>query len=91
MWLYIFVIPLAIILIIGGLLAGGVYTIVFLPIAVIIAVGSILYTMWASSQRSPNLSREREQVSPLPHTGHANTAATPSSPEQLTDARRAEQ
>lgn len=91
MWLYIFVIPLAIIMIIGGLIAGGIYTIVFLPIAVIIAAGAILYTMWASSQRRPNVEQERERVSPLPHTGHANTAATPGTPDQLTDARRAEQ
>ncbi len=91
MWLYIFVIPLAILMIVGGLLAGGIYTIVFLPIAVIIAVGGIIYTMWASSQRPPNLEREREQVSPLPHAGHANTAPAPSTPDQLVDARRAEQ
>jgi hypothetical protein len=35
--LHIFVIPLAIVMIIGGLLAGGIFTIVFLPLAAPIA------------------------------------------------------
>lgn len=91
MWLYIFVIPLVIVMLVGGLLAGGIFTIVFLPLALIIVAATIIYTMWAGSNDPPNLRREREHVEPLPHTGHANTAATPSTPDQLVDARRGEQ
>ena len=91
MWLYIFVVPLAVLMFIGGLLAGGIYTIVFLPVAVIIAGATILYTMWASSHRPADISGERERVQPLPHSEHANTRPAPSSPERLVDARRAEQ
>lgn len=91
MWLYIFVVPLAIIMFVGGLLAGGIYTIVFLPIAVIIAAAMVIYTMWASAHEPPKIRDEREQVRPLPHTGHANTAPAPSTPDQLVDTRRGEQ
>ena len=91
MWLYIFVIPLAIVMFVGGLLAGGIYTIVFLPIAVIIAAAAVLYTMWASSHEPSQIRAEQERVEPLPHTGHANSAPAPATPDQLVDARRAEQ
>lgn len=91
MWLFFLVAPLAIFLIVGGLLAGGIYTIVFLPIAVIIAVGSIIYTMWGSSTEPRNIPGERERVKPLPHTPPPDTAPGPMTPDQLVDARRAEQ
>jgi hypothetical protein len=91
MWLFLFVLPLAVILLIGGLLSGGIYTIVFLPIAVIVVVGAVLYTMWGRATEPKNVPGEREQVQPLPHTAHSNTAATPSSPSQLVDAQRREQ
>jgi len=91
MWLYIFIVPLAIIMLVGGLLAGGIYTIVFLPIAVIIAVAAVLYTMWGSRTSRETVPSEREDVRPLPHSGHGNTAPTPSTPDQLVDARRGEQ
>jgi hypothetical protein len=91
MWLYIFVVPLVVVMIIGGLLAGGIFTIVFLPIAVIIVAAAVIYTMWAQSTDRENIPGERERVKPLPHTGHRNTAAAPSTPDQLVDARRGEQ
>lgn len=91
MWLFFFALPLAIILIVGGLLAGGIYTIVFLPVAVIIAGGAIIYTMWGRATEPQNVPGERERVKPLPHTDHANTGGAPSSPDQLVDARRGEQ
>jgi hypothetical protein len=91
MWLLFFVVPIAIVLLVGGLLAGGIYTIVFLPIALIIAGGAVLYTMWGRSTEPQNVPGERERVQPLPHTQHANTAHAPSTPDQLVDARRAEQ
>ena len=91
MWLYIFVVPLVVVMIIGGLLAGGIFTIVFLPIAVIIVAAAVIYTMWAQSTDPENIPGERERVEPLPHTGHRNTAAAPSRPDQLVDARRGEQ
>jgi hypothetical protein len=77
MWLFFLVAPLAIFLIVGGLLAGGIYTIVFLPIAVIIAVGSIIYTMWGSSTEPRNIPGERgarEAAASHPASGHGSGA-----------------
>lgn len=91
MWLFFFALPLAIVLIVGGLLAGGIYTIVFLPIAVIIVAASIIYTMWGRATEPQNIPGEREEVKPLPHTHHSNTAPTPSNPNELADARRGRQ
>jgi len=91
MWLFFFVAPLAVVLLIGGLLAGGIYTIVFLPIALIIVVAGLLFTTWGRSTRPENVPGERERVQPLPHTDHANTAPAPSTPDQLVDARRQQQ
>jgi uncharacterized membrane protein YfcA len=91
MWLYIFVVPLVIIMLVGGLLAGGIFTIVFLPIAVIIAAAAVLYTMWGSRRSPEKIPSEREPVHPLPHSGHTNTAAAPGTPDQLVDARRGDQ
>lgn len=92
MWLIWFAIPLVIFLIVGGLLAGGIFTIVFLPIAVIIALGAYLFTLWGrSSSRRRRLPGEDEPVDPLPHTNHANTPSAPATADQLLDARRRSQ
>lgn len=91
MWLFFFVLPLAIVLIVGGLLAGGIYTIVFLPVAVIVAIGGIIYTMWGRSAQARDIPGEAERVQPLPHTNHSNTPASPTTPDQLVDAQRHQQ
>ena len=91
MWLYIFVVPLVVVMVIGGLLAGGIFTIVFLPIALIIIAATIIYTMWAQSTQPQNIPGERERVKPLPHTPHGNATSAPSTPDQLVDARQGEQ
>lgn len=88
MWLYVIGLPLLLFLVIGGLLAGGVYTIVFLPIAAIIIAGAVLYTMWGRSARPADIPGEAERVEPLPHAHHSNVAAPPTTPDQLVDARR---
>lgn len=87
MWLFFFVLPLAIVMLIGGLLAGGIFTIVFLPIALIIVAVAIASTMYGTSRNRRTLPRDRS-TAPAPNTGHTNVAAAPSSPGELTDARR---
>lgn len=91
MWLWIFVLPLAVVMVIGGLIAGGIYTIVFLPVAIIIIAAGMTYTMWGRATKQRNIPGERERVQPLPHTSPANAGSVPSTPEQLVDAQRREQ
>jgi hypothetical protein len=88
MWLIFFVVPLAIIMLIGGLLAGGIFTIVFLPLALIIAAVTVGFTMYGRSQRRPTLPSERGTTAPGPGGGLSNTPPRPSTPDDLVDARR---
>lgn len=88
MWLYIFVLPLAFVMLVGGLLAGGIFTIVFLPIAVIITAVAIAFTMYGKSSRRRTLPSDRVASPPPPDSGHVNVAESPSQPGDLVDARR---
>jgi amino acid permease len=87
MWLIFFVVPLAILMLIGSLLAGGIFTIVFLPIALIIVGVAIAFSMYGTSQNRRRLPRD-QSTAPAPNTGHSNVPAAPNSPGELTDARR---
>jgi hypothetical protein len=87
MWLMFFVVPLAIVMLIGGLLAGGIFTIVFLPIALIIVVVAVGFAIYGSSEGRRRLPSD-EPTMPAPSTGHSNVPAGTSSPGELTDARR---
>lgn len=88
MWLFYFVLPLAIVMIVGGLLAGGIYTIVFLPVAIIIAFIVIAFTMYGKSSQRRTLPSDRPQMAPSGTTEHANVAPRPDTPDELVDARR---
>jgi hypothetical protein len=87
MWLFFFVLPLAVVMLIGGLLAGGIFTIVFLPVALIIVAVAIGFTIYGSSQNRRELPGDRS-TAPAPSTGNTNVAPAPNSPGELTDARR---
>lgn len=88
MWLYIFVLPLAFVMLVGGLLAGGIFTIVFLPLALIIAAIAIGFTIYGKSSNRRTLPGDVAASPPPPDSGHANVAESPSSPSDLVDARR---
>ncbi|HEY2318845.1 MAG TPA: hypothetical protein VGH67_11120 [Solirubrobacteraceae bacterium] len=91
MWLVIFVVPLGIIMLIGGLLAGGIYTIVFLPIALIVVVMAGLFMLWGKSQSRRSLPSDRATTAPAQSTEYSNTPPRPSTPDELVDARRSVQ
>jgi hypothetical protein len=91
MWLVTLAFPIIVVMVVGGLIAGGIYTIVFIPVAVIIGGFALVYTIWGRSTKQSNIPGERERVRPLPHTQHSNTAASPATPDQLVDAQRQQQ
>jgi hypothetical protein len=92
MWLFWFVLPLVIVMVIGGLLAGGIFTIVFLPLALIIIAIAVTSTLYGKSRRRRALPRDQPTATDLgTGTGHTNVAAPPNSPGDLTDARRQSQ
>lgn len=81
-------------MIVGGSLAGGIFTIVLVPLAVIALVSAILYAMWGrATQGTAGGSTEATSTAarPLPHEHQPGGPTAPSSPEALADARRSQQ
>ena len=94
MWFYPLVLLLVILAIVGGTLAGGIFTIVLVPLAVIALVSAAVYGLWGRAlQGSAGGSAEATQTSdrPLPHRSRRPSGRAPSSPERLADARRQQQ
>jgi hypothetical protein len=89
MWVYIVVAALVVIGVIGGIFAGGIFTIVLLPVAGIVFVSGLAYTSLGKGAEQKEGAAPPEPA--LPHdverpSGHAAT-----SPERLADARRIRQ
>jgi hypothetical protein len=59
MWLYLIVVTLVIIGIVGGIFAGGIFTIVLLPVALIVLLSGFGYSLMARPQR-----RRRARLTP---------------------------
>lgn len=87
MWLYPIVVFLVVVGIAGGIFAGGIFTIVLVPIAAMVLVGGLGYGAFARTV----VQREDATKQPLPHREPAGQAAGETSPEQLADARRVSQ
>jgi hypothetical protein len=94
MWLYLIVGALAILALVAGVLFGGIFTIVLLPIALIVVGSGVAYAMWARAQQGRvGGTTEASDVTdrPLPHRHARPSGRAPSSPERLADARRTQQ
>jgi hypothetical protein len=90
MWAYMIVAFLVLVGIVGGIFAGGIFTIVLLPIAAIILIASVAYrSMGAAAQRS--VGGGSSGNAPLPHNAPGEPGHVRTSPERLADARRAQQ
>lgn len=94
MWFYPLLFALVILAIVGGTLAGGIYTIVLLPLAVIVLISASVYALWGralegSAGGSTDASHTGSE--PLPHRRRRPTGRAPSSPGALADARREQQ
>ncbi len=94
MWFYPLLIVLVILGIVGGTLAGGVFTLVLVPLAVIVAVSAIVYAMWGramQAQAGAATDATTAKAEPLPHHRHRPSGRAATSPEALVDARRHQQ
>jgi hypothetical protein len=94
MWFYPLLLVIVILAVVGGTLAGGVYTIVLIPLAVIVIISAVVYAMWGRAmQADAGASTDASATStePLPHQRQRPTGRAPSSPEGLADARRQQQ
>ena len=89
MWMYLIVVALVVVGLAGGAFAGGIFTIVLMPLAVIVLVASIAYRgMGHAAERKSGGSGEPD---PLPHNSPSQPGHVRTSPERLVDARRAQQ
>jgi hypothetical protein len=94
MWLYPIVAALVVVGIAGGFLFGGIFTIVLIPIALIVLVGGLLSAASGrAAQAAGGADTEQKHTTdePLPHSFDGDGGRAPTSPERLADARRAHQ
>jgi hypothetical protein len=92
MWLYMIAAVLLILGIVGGALTGGIFTIVLLPLGVIVLIAALVMAMWSRgtvSKTGGEKSMAAGEPRPLPHTDRAQPGSSgTSAPEELVDARR---
>lgn len=94
MWLYLIGVVLLIVGIVGGVLTGGIFTIVLLPLAALALISAFVFALLGrSAQGRSDSSTEAPHTSdrPLPHRQPADTGPEVSTPDQLADARRQQQ
>jgi hypothetical protein len=94
MWLYMFAVVLLLAGIVGGVFGGGIFTIVLVPVAFVIAASAFIFSMWGrASQGAAGAGTDAHPSTnrPLPHSFREDSGHAPSSPERLADARRGQQ
>ena len=89
MWLYIAVAALVVVGLAGGAFAGGIFTIVLLPVAAVILVSGIVYTSLGKGAEQKEGAAPPEPA--LPHNVERPSGHAPTSPEALADTRRVRQ
>lgn len=81
--------------IVGGVLTGGIFTIVVLPLGVIVLIAAFVVAMRSRTAVSDTGGEKNAPVvgaRPLPHTDRPQPGSSgTSSPEELVDARRLQQ
>jgi hypothetical protein len=89
MWLAFPFFVVVIFMLVGGVLFGGIFTIVLVPLAFIVMVSAVGYLMWArAAGASATVDEQRVAQEPLPHSSHSNSPAAPATPDELVDARQ---
>jgi hypothetical protein len=94
MWLYMLALVLVILGLVGGVASGGIFTIVLVPLGLLVAGSAILYAMWGRSMQGKAEGETDASPStndPLPHAHERDSGHVPTSPETLADARRSGQ
>jgi hypothetical protein len=90
MWLYLIVLALVLVGVVGGILSGFAFTIILVAVAAIVLVaGAVFGGAGAVATRKSEADGVPQQ--PLPTGQQRESGRVPTSPERLTDARRARQ
>ena len=92
MWLYIVALVLVVFGVVGGFASGGIFTIIFVPLGLLIVVSAAVYGwMGGSAQRRAEAEPPAGAEQPLPSVPGRDSGHVPTSPERLADARRSSQ
>jgi len=94
MWLYVLAFFILIFGIVGSVLSGGIFTIVLLPLGVIALISAVVFGAFgrsAQGRHGASAHAGSSTARPLPASEHRNTAAAPTTPDELADARRVQQ
>jgi len=89
MWLYLIAVALVFIGVLGGIFAGGIFTIVLLPLAVLVLFSGLAYSLLARAVEEKSGAVDANK--PLPHEPPHPSGRVPTSPERLADERRVRQ
>jgi hypothetical protein len=91
MWLGLILLIIIVLALLGGVIVGGVYALVLLPIAAIILVGALLSMLWNRSRDPAARAHTAERLRP-PSVGgpgaEANAPSAQATPDEILDARR---
>jgi cytochrome c-type biogenesis protein CcmH/NrfG len=93
-WFYPILLILVLLGIAGGVFLGGVYTLVLVPLVVIVLVSALGYALWARSQAVASGSTATPDPSghpPLPHRRQRMASRAQTTPERLVEGRRQQQ
>lgn len=94
MWFYMIAGFLVLVGIIGGVASGGIFTLIFIPLGLIMLIVAAVSGMWGRAGQTRGqrgrAGAEPDEPQPLRHTPAQGTPG-PGTPEELADARRAQQ
>jgi hypothetical protein len=93
-WLYLLIAVVVLLCIAGSAFFGGVFTIVLVPLAVLAFFSAIGYALLAgAAKRTAGASIDPSQGArgPATRVGRTQSPPRPSTPQELVDARRAQQ
>jgi hypothetical protein len=91
MWLYMISLVLILIGIVGALAGGGIFTIVLIPLALVVLIVGLLSAAAGRKAPGSDTTSDTHIPEPLPHAPERPSGRVPTSPEGLADARRAQQ
>jgi hypothetical protein len=94
MWLYLIAGGMILVGLVLGLVGGGIFTIVLIPLGLIgLAAAAFFSAGGRKAQEAGGGSANETHIPerPLPHANPSSSGRAPTSPEGLADARRAQQ
>ncbi len=91
MWFYPVLILFGLLAVVGIVIGGGIFSLIFIPLGVIGLVSAVLYAMWGRAQAAGaggSTDATHTTTRPLPGRGRRTRGREPTRPDRLVDARR---